>query len=198
MSVAPLQPPRTYARSGPYALVEFNKLMAPVVMMWARNARELFWLAPSTAPPLTAAKVVGWAGPDSGPRLLCRDGSVEPVGYVELNLMPGQPGHLWIGHCVISPAQRGRGLGRLIVDLTLEEAFRIRQAQRVSLMVFPDNLPAYSCYAAAGFSQVADQFKYFSTTGRRYRMLQMSIAREQFEARPSRPAASANRTHPGA
>lgn len=181
MSVAPLNAPVAYAREGPYCLTAFDKLMAPVVAGWARDGQELFWLAPSTSPPLTAAKVVGWAGAESGPRLFRRDDVFEPVGYLEINPMPGQSGHFWLGHCVIRSDRRGEGLGRVMIDLVLNEAFHLRAAYRVSLMVFPENHPAYRCYLAAGFREVSDQFKYFATTGKRYRMVQMSISRDRYE-----------------
>ena len=181
MSVAPLNTPLVYAREGPYYLTPFDQMMAPVVAGWARAPQVLFWLAPSTPAPLTAAKVVGWAGPESGPRLFRRDDVLEPIGYLELNPMPGQPGHYWLGHCVIRPEQRGTGLGRLMIQLVLSEAFVTRAASRVSLMVFPENLAAYNCYLGVGFRAVSDQYKYFATTGRRYRMVQMSLHRQQYE-----------------
>ena len=187
MSVAPLQPPEIYARDGPYYLAPFDRLMAPVVAGWARDGRDLFWLAPSTPAPLTAAKVVGWAGPDGGPRLFRRDDVLEPLGYLELNPMPGQPGHHWLGHCVIRQDQRGTGLGRLMIQLVLTEAFEARGARQISLMVFPENLAAYRCYVRTGFHEINNQYKYFPTTGRQYRMVQMSLTRDGYElARPRR------------
>ncbi|GMV95667.1 MAG: hypothetical protein AMXMBFR83_00390 [Phycisphaerae bacterium] len=179
MSIAPLKGPVTYARRGPYYLADFDKLMAPVVARWARDAAELFWLAPSTPAPLTAAKVVNWPGADGGPRLFYRDGLIEPIGYCELNPMPGQPGHYWIGHCVVRPEQRGAGLGRLLMELVLEEAFA-RGAYRVSLMVFPENEAACRCYRSVGFREVGDQYKQFPTSDRRHRMVQMSLGREGY------------------
>jgi RimJ/RimL family protein N-acetyltransferase len=181
MSVAPQQPPDILARDGPYFLAAFDRLMAPLVAAWARDGRDLFWLAPSTAPPLTAAKVVGWAGPDGGPRLFRRDGCFEPLGYIELNPMPGQPGHHWLGHCLIRPEHRGTGLGRVMIELVLNEAFIRRGARQISLMVFPENLPAYHCYTSVGFRKVNEQCKSFATTGRQYRMLQMSLSRDRYE-----------------
>jgi RimJ/RimL family protein N-acetyltransferase len=198
MSVAPLKPPAAYARDGPYYLAAFDRLMAPLVAGWARDARELFWLAPSTAPPLTAAKVVGWAGPETGPRLFQHDGGFEPLGYLELNPMPGQPGHHWLGHCVIRPECRGTGLGRVMIELVLAEAFAARRGHRVSLMVFPENLGAYHCYLRTGFREVSDQYKYFGTMGRRYRMLQMSIGREEYELLLRQRAARAGSAPPSA
>lgn len=181
MSVAPLKSAEVYARDGPYFLSSFDRLMAPLVAGWARDGRELFWLAPSTPAPLTAAKVVGWVGPDGGPRLFRREGIFEPLGYLELNPMPGQPNHHWLGHCVIRPERRGTGLGRIMIDLVLNEAFEARGARQISLMVFPENLAAYRCYLRTGFREITDQYKYFATTGKRYRMVQMGLSRDEYE-----------------
>jgi RimJ/RimL family protein N-acetyltransferase len=176
MSISPSPPPPS-VRSGPYYLGPFDKLMAPIVAAWARDPHELFWLAPKTYPPLTAAKVVGWPGSDGCPLLFYRDGIVEPIGYLELNPMPGEREHLWLGHCVVAPARRGSGLGEVMINLVLEEAFQTRKAARVSLVVFPDNIAAIRCYRACGFTEVGEQVKYFPTTGRQHRMLQMSVTR---------------------
>jgi len=171
----------TYARNGPYYLSAFEKPLAPLVARWVTDPRELFWLAPKTPPPLTAAKVIAWPDANASPRLLYRDGLVEPLGYGELNPMPGEKGHLWIGHCLIRPDRRGLGLGRLLVDLILAEAFPSQGADRVSLVVFPDNVAALGCYRSAGFRDVGEHAKYFHTTGCEHRMLRMSVDREQYE-----------------
>lgn len=191
MSVAAANAQLVYAREGPYYLAPFDRLMAPIVARWAPMPQELFWLAPSTPAPLTAAKVVGWAGPECNPRLFRRDDVFEPLGYLELNPMPGQAGHYWLGHCVIRPERRGTGLGRIMIQLVLHEAFSGRGASRVSLMVFPDNLAAYNCYLRAGFREVGEQYKYFATTGKRYRMVQMSVGRQQHEMLQARRTAGA-------
>jgi RimJ/RimL family protein N-acetyltransferase len=131
---------------------------------------------------------VGWVGTDGGPRLFRRDGLFEPLGYLEVNPMPGQPGHHWLGHCVIRPEHRGTGLGRVMIELALTEAFEVRGARQISLMVFPENLVAYRCYLRTGFREINDQYKYFATTGKRYRMVQMGLNRDGYEiARRGRP-----------
>jgi len=180
MSVAPLHAGKIHVQSGPWCLAAFDPLMAPRVVSWARDERELFWLAPKTVPPLTPAKVVAWPGPDGCPMLLYREQLTEPLGYIELNPMPGQKGNLWMGHCLIRPENRGAGLGRLTVELMLEKAFLNELARFVSLVVFPDNTTAIRCYRVTGFRHVGEQVKYFPTTRRQYCMLEMRITREEY------------------
>jgi ribosomal protein S18 acetylase RimI-like enzyme len=186
MSVVPFQSTGIVVRGGPYYLAAFDRAWAGKVATWARTPQELFWLAPSTPAPLTAAKVEAWPGPDGGPRLFHRERVTEPLGYLELNPMPGQGRHLWLGHCVIRPEHRGMGLGRIMIELVLDEAFLNRKARQVSLMVFPDNAGAVQCYRSAGFVEVTEQFKFFATTARRYRMLQMTIHLEGYAVRRRR------------
>jgi RimJ/RimL family protein N-acetyltransferase len=173
MSIVP--PLSTHIRRPPYSLSAFDKLMAPVIVSWIRDTHELFWLAPKTEPPLTVSKMLTWPGPNGYPMLLCEDGQAEPLGYVELNPMPGEPLHFWVGHCIIRPTLRGNGLGKTIMSMVLSEAFENRNATRVSLVVFPDNRSAIACYEAVGMVDVGQQRKYFQTTGSQHVMRQMSI-----------------------
>ncbi len=177
---SPISPAGSPIPDDLYQLRRFHPTMASIVASWVNDAHELFWLAPKTFPPLTPEKVIEWAGVDARPWVMTRGDAEEVVGYVELNPMPGQPRHLWIGHCILRPSDRGVGLGRRIVELSLEEAFLARRASRVSLVVFPDNTPAILCYRRVGMVDAGEQVKYFRTTGRQQRMLQMSITADQF------------------
>lgn len=168
------------AGRGSYYLTPFDRLMAPIVAQWARTPLELFWLAPKTPAPLTAAKVEAWVRADDCPLMFCRDAQADPLGYLELNPMPHQAHHLWLGHCVLAPTHRGRGLGRIMVELLLDEAFGRRGARRVSLVVFPENVAAVRCYRMAGFVPAGEQVKHFPTTGRQHRMLRMTIDRDAY------------------
>lgn len=189
MSVAPVHLDAVYARRGSYYLVPFEAALAPFVAAWVQDHHALFWLAPKTPPPLTPAKMAEWPGPGGCPMLLYHDGFSEPRGYVELNPMPNESRHLWLGHCLIHPRWRGAGQGRQMVQLLLELAFVQRTADSVSLVVFPDNVAAIRCYRATGFLQVGEQTKFFPTTNRRHCMLVMRITRKQYAVLPGSPIA---------
>ncbi len=51
----------------------------------------------------------------------------------------------------VSPAARGRGTGRLLVD-AVDRWAREQQAQRLVARVFDDNTPAVGLYGALGFA----------------------------------------------
>lgn len=175
MSIRPPET-RSFVRRAAHYLAPFETRAAYSISTWVTTPRDLLWLAPNTPPPLTPAKVVDWCGTDCGPMLLNRDDLTTPLGYLELNPMPGQRQSLWLGHCILQPDHRGTGLGRSMVEMSLEYAFGELNAHDVSLIVFPENLSAVWCYLGAGFIVSGEQVKFFHTTGRHHRMLRM-IAR---------------------
>ncbi|MCL2330732.1 MAG: GNAT family N-acetyltransferase [Phycisphaerae bacterium] len=179
---------RPILRRNGFELAAFDALLAPLVARWTRDDRELFWLAPKTPPPLTAPKVAAWAGTDGRPIFFYHDTQPEPIGYFELNPMVADFGHFWLGHCIVRPDLRNAGFGQVMISLGLELAFREQRAYRVSLVVFPENTSAIRCYDRVGFVHVGDQHRFFPTTGRQHRMLQMSINRGQYLAMPTLPS----------
>jgi len=156
-------------------LVRFTKEWAPAIVRWVQSDRELFWLAPATAPPLTAEKVLGWLREDRHAYLLWLGDADQPIGYAELGVMPGEPDQMWLGHCLIAPSHRGCGLGRQFVGLLSRAARRRHAARRLLLVVFPDNAAAIRCYQQEGFSMRGQERRYFETTGRRHRLLRMAL-----------------------
>lgn len=161
----------------PLQLHPFDALFAPTVAGWVPDA-ELFRLAPSTPPPLTAAKVVGWTKPTDRPLLLFRGDEQTPCGYAELNALRGSRSILWMGHVVIAPARRGRGLGTAFTHRLVHEAFRDPRIERIVLIVLPDNEPAIRCYRANGFRQMSRERHRFGPAGKACTMLRLELGRE--------------------
>jgi len=147
-------------------------------------------LSPITDPPLTPEKVLGWQRPDghafvfsertSGPFLqrevpqhAANDSTRRrPVGYGELNPMQAERGHWWLGHCIVDPDQRRRGVGARLIRGLWGFAFGRLEARRVSLIVFPENEAAFRCYSRNGFVEVGEEFHEFRA-GRRERLLRL-------------------------
>ena len=59
------------------------------------------------------------------------------------------------GICYCKPLQEGKRLWKSYASSRPKFAFEIYRAKKVSLGVFENNLPAYYCYKAVGFSDVA-------------------------------------------
>lgn len=162
-------------------LTAFDNLYAARLASWVRSDSELTWLAPGTAPPLSASKVARW-GRRAEHRLLFWNGACcDPIGYAELNKMPTDPDQMWIGHCILDPAVRGQGLGGRFVYALLSRAFDALAVQAVVLVVFPDNAAAIRCYRKNGMIITGREEKCFETTRRHHEFLRMEIDRKHFE-----------------
>lgn len=171
----------TTGSAGAYRLITFVPRHAPIVARWAETDEELLWLAPSTQPPLTAAKVGEWLkrGGHAFSFLRAEVGGQRAeehlVGYAELNPMRNTPDHLWIGHVVVRPDMRGKGVGRTLLRALVNEAFGSLGATRLSLVVFPDNIGALRCYAAVGLRMVGEECHRFGGIGPKRRLLRYEM-----------------------
>ncbi|MDE5619458.1 MAG: GNAT family N-acetyltransferase [Ruminococcus sp.] len=52
---------------------------------------------------------------------------------------------------MVTPEQRGKGLGKAMLQLAIEYAFNITKAESVQLNVFSENTMAQKCYENVGF-----------------------------------------------
>ncbi len=160
---------------GGLRLLPFRHSYSTEVAGWVRTAQQLLWLAPSTQMPLTAAKVVDWTKAGGEAFLFSRDGDPLPIAYGELNPMRRRRDHLWLGHVIVRSDQRGHGIGKSFVKALLAEAVERRFANRVSLIVFPDNAPAIRCYLGVGFALVGTEYHQFNRVGPRRKLLRLEI-----------------------
>ncbi len=143
-------------------LSAFSPQHADAVAAWAPTPEALRWLAPSTSFPLTASGVSAWQRPHTRAFVLLTRSGAGPLGYGEINPMKADPRHFWLGHIVVDPRLRGRGLGRVLVHRLLDVARFEYRATRVSLIVFPENRGAIRCYESAGFDRAGDELHRFS------------------------------------
>jgi RimJ/RimL family protein N-acetyltransferase len=163
--------------SQPCRLAPFQPVWAELVVSWTHDARDAYWVAPKSRPPLTAAEVLGWRKPDHYPYVLLAGGRPEPVGYGEVNRLSGGRRQYWLGHLIVDPACRGRGYGAQLTRLLLEEAFGQRGARRVTLVVFADNVAALACYRAAGMVDDGCEWHTFPAYGRRECLVRLAAWR---------------------
>lgn len=64
-------------------------------------------------------------------------------------------GRCHLGRLVVSPEDRGKGLGRRLISGLVELGVQQLQVGECSLFVAPDNLPAIRLYQDLGFVQIA-------------------------------------------
>jgi [ribosomal protein S18]-alanine N-acetyltransferase len=75
-----------------------------------------------------------------------------PVGFGQRWVLT--PGSVHLGRIIIAPSERGRGFGRLLCQLLIEQAVHTTGAGFVTLRVYRDNATARSLYASLGFTLV--------------------------------------------
>lgn len=76
------------------------------------------------------------------------------VGHMILRYTDARQKTLRFGFVIVDDTRRGMGYGKGMIRLAMAYAFRILGAEKVTLGVFENNLPAYRCYEAAGFRKV--------------------------------------------
>lgn len=152
-------------------LTPFDQRYAELVVAWVRDPQEGFWLAPRTAPPLTADKVRAWTQPGRNPFMLVEGDAPEPLAYGEANALRHTRNEYWLGHLIVDPHYRGRGLGRRLTELLLRQAFHVYRARRVSLVVFRQNAPAVATYRSTGMRADGYETHRFGPSRRPERLL---------------------------
>lgn len=76
------------------------------------------------------------------------------VGYVTLRTSAEDSTIQRLGFVIVDDSRRGIGLGKLLVSMAVEYAFKALGATKVSLGVFENNPSAIYCYEAVGFVRV--------------------------------------------
>lgn len=76
------------------------------------------------------------------------------MGHFILRYVGGNPQILRVGFVIVDDTKRGQGYGKEMMKLSLEYAFRVAGAEKVTLGVFENNKSAYCCYKSVGFKDV--------------------------------------------
>ncbi len=176
-SASPVGTPSSILSSTPsqVRLSTFSSCNSTTILNWITSDRELLWLAPGTPPPVTAQKILDWGRERRQRLLLWEESATSPIGYAELNEMPSRADQMWIGHFILNPVCRGRGLGFRFAEVLLARAFVELSATDVLLVVFPDNAAAIKCYERAGLVALGKERKHFESTGCEHVFLRMGI-----------------------
>mgnify|MGYP003870401201 CR=1 FL=1 len=161
-------------------VTRFTPLHAPVISGWVADQRELLWLAPATAPPLTAEKVNNWSRSEQQRFVLWHTPTRRPIGYSELDFLQPLRDQMWIGHFIIDPAVRGMGLGHVFASTLLNMAFDRFAAQHVLLLVFPENRAAVRCYERLGFVETGAEVKRFDQQPEECVLMRMLLERSRY------------------
>jgi ribosomal protein S18 acetylase RimI-like enzyme len=136
------------------SLREFRESDALEVARWPSSLDEVRrWAGSDPGWPVDVAVFGRWhADPDVRPYILCD--REEPIGYGEV-WVDGPEQEVELARIIVSPDQRGRGVGRRLVRQLLERA-ALAGLPDAFVRVVPENAAAIGCYRGAGFSPVSE------------------------------------------
>lgn len=163
-------------------LISFEPGHATHVAQWAADPHDAFLVAPHTPPPITAQRVLEWAVAARHALVLLRD--EQPRAYGELNHLNALTRRWWLGHLLVAPEFRGRGLGQELVRQLVRKAFQEHAARCVTLVVYPQNERAIQSYLAAGMRLDGFEIHHFAAYNQQVQMLRMAIYARQMKPTP--------------
>lgn len=117
-----------------------------------QNEDELFFLFPKAEFPLTPSQLQDAIAQRSDSTVVELDGVV--VGFA--NFYRWEVGGCCsIGNVIVSPAARGRGVGRYLIERMVALAFSKHQAAEVTVSCFNQNVAGLLLYPKLGFKPFA-------------------------------------------
>ena len=140
---------------GAFALRRCGQADYRAILEWIPDAHALYLFTGNRLTwPLTLEQFVSLAATPRWTDWTLVEASAPdaPLGHVELAFV--EEATVRISPVLVSPAQRGRGLGGILAALAVEKA-RDLGATRVELAVIAGNAPAERAYARLGFSASA-------------------------------------------
>ncbi len=79
------------------------------------------------------------------------------VGHFTMRFPDDNQNELRLGFVIIDDEQRGKGLGKEMLNLAIRFAFEFVRVNKISLGVFENNAVAIQCYKSCGFKEVSLQ-----------------------------------------
>jgi ribosomal protein S18 acetylase RimI-like enzyme len=136
------------------SLREFRTSDAWEVARWPGSLQEVRrWAGSEPGWPVDVSVFGRWhADTDVRPFIMLK--GEEPVGYGEVWVDEPER-EVELARIIVSPERRGRGVGRRLVRLLLDQA-SLTGLPDAFVRVVPENAAAIGCYRGAGFSPVSE------------------------------------------
>jgi [ribosomal protein S18]-alanine N-acetyltransferase len=110
------------------------------------------WAGPQLPYPFDPAQLPELLQVRPGASYVLCQGDADVLGFGQYRLR--QPGVAHLCRIVVAPEARGRGLGKILCRLLMEEASQTNGARAATLRVYRDNPAARAVYAGLGFVEV--------------------------------------------
>lgn len=102
------------------------------------------------------------------------------AGHLILRFVNPEKTIVRLGFVIVDDSRRGLGYGKEMIRLALKFAFEFLKAEKVTIGVFANNLPAYRCYLAAGFKEVGQETENVVLVGEeRWKLLELAIEKRR-------------------
>lgn len=109
------------------------------------------------------------------------------VGHLIMRFTDEKKEVLRFGFVIVDDSKRGMGYGKEMLELALKYAFEILKAEKVTLGVFDNNMPAYYCYKTVGFREIEmEEEEKCNICGETWNVLELEIGRKDYEERKTR------------
>lgn len=99
------------------------------------------------------------------------------VGHLIMRFTDEKKTILRLGFVIVDDTKRGMGYGKEMIALSLKYAFEIFKADKVTIGVFENNMPAYHCYKSVGFREVEAEGAVCEIFGKEWKILELELAR---------------------
>lgn len=98
------------------------------------------------------------------------------VGHMIMRFTDEKKSMLRFGFVIVDNKRRGMGVGRQMMELAVRYAFDILKAEKITLGVFENNIPAYKCYKAVGFRDAAPEEEgIYQIFGEQWKCLELEL-----------------------
>ncbi len=132
------------------------KLRAPVaadyaaIASWISDASACVrWAGPKLAYPFDGAELPRLLKIEQGTSYALSQNHADLYGFGQYWLR--QPRTVHLCRIIIAPEARGKGAGRALCRLLIDDASRATSAEAVTLRVYRDNVTAHAMYSDLGF-----------------------------------------------
>lgn len=103
------------------------------------------------------------------------------VGHLIMRYVNGDKSVIRFGFVIADDTKRGKGYGKEMIKLAIKYSFEIMKAEKITIGVFENNLPAYYCYKAAGFKDVkTDEDIICELFGEKWKIIELEIDKKGY------------------